>query len=55
MTRSISDSSCGSATPRFSVMTKPDLTEEDYGALARLEPPLPRPQPDLAPKPQASG
>jgi len=28
MVRSISDSSPGSATPKFSVMTKPDLTDE---------------------------
>ena len=34
MARSISDSSCSSATPKFSVMTKPDLTDDDYLELA---------------------
>ena len=33
---SISDSSCGSATPKFSVMAKPNLTDEDYSDLAKL-------------------
>jgi hypothetical protein len=30
------DSSCGSATPKFSVTTKPDLADEDYSDLAKL-------------------
>ena len=34
MTRS--DSNCSSATPKFSVMTKPDFTDEDYSDLAKL-------------------
>jgi len=34
MTRS--DSLCRSASPKFSVMTKPNLTDEDYSDLAKL-------------------